>query len=101
MVPPLLRQKHDYREIFLWLGSTEKYFSTNGGGRYRCEANGKNEPWAVATQLWVVTALELGAGRPSHFSRDARNLNLYMKFPECLTRCWFKKNIFKIVCNKA
>lgn len=26
----LLRQKHDYREIFPWLGSTEKYSSTNG-----------------------------------------------------------------------
>lgn len=52
---------------------------------------------AAAAPLWVLTASELGAARPPHFQGDARSLNLYMKVPQCLHRCWFRKMTFKIV----
>lgn len=83
------------REIFLWLGSIEKYFSTSGRESPSGRGVGGMSEWAQGSSHSARDRDGAGARcRQSFpFSGDARNLNT--KLCECLNGCWSQENYFQ------
>lgn len=59
------------REIFLWLGSIEKYFSTVGG-KVKWEGSGRNGPVSTGQPSQLGTESGAGASVPAELSIQRR-----------------------------